>query len=287
MATVSAYDGSSPEPPDVALLHSANKSHQITASDNRYEAMLKTASNMLLHPDSYRTEKLALGKVAGNDNGHCEVIYEYFDCRHYPEWLTELRKYSYEGVCCTLLREYDKDHRSVVRSEVLRGSTNKYLTASQHPDRLDCFLQNTGSSLLLLRTIRSDTIAITLVGDHPVADEIQKQSAHLPINITRINSVENHPLDNSIIIIMTADHELDYQHCESILKKLNRQDAFIGCIGSVKKADIFKSRLLQNGVSEKQLNQLHMPVGIPEISGKQKSVVAASIVAQILMRHQW
>ena len=83
---------------------------------------------------------------------------------------------------------------------------------------------------------------------------------------------------------MTTDHESDYQLCEFAL---TANAGFVGCIGSEKKAALFKQRLQQSGVTQVQLQRFHMPVGMLQISGKQRSVVAASIVAQILAQHRW
>ena len=138
----------------------------------------------------------------------------------------------------------------------------------------------------MLRPKRS--LQATVIGNHPVADEIHKQCIYLPIEPVRLKSVADHSHEQNIVIIMTADHELDYQYCETLLKEYGSDyNFFVGCIGSRKKAHVFTDRLLQNGINESELNQLYMPVGLTEISGKQNAVIAASIVAQIMARHNW
>lgn len=288
VATIVAYHGSSPDTTGVALLHSDAKSRRFNSSDQRHKKILKTAAQLLAHPVAWHTEQLQLGKVAGTDNSYCEVVYEYFDANNYPQWLTELRTHSHNGVCCTLLREFDNNlDDQVIRTEVLHITEIEELTLTKAGNSVDYSSTKNGNSTLLLRNIRADNIAITLIGNHPVADEIRKQCSSLPIEITRIDTATDHSHKNDIVIIMTTDHELDYQYCEAALKQLTDQGSFIGCIGSEKKADIFKTRLLKNDIKESQLKNFYMPVGVRQISGKQNSVVAASIVAQILMLHRW
>lgn len=293
VATIVAYHGSSPDTPGVALLHSEVKSRCFISSDQRHKKLLKTAAQLLTDPKASYTEQLQLGKVAGTDNSYCEVIYEYFVAKHYPQWLTELRKHRHNGLCCTLLREFDITHSDhVIRTEVVHSTVADESNLTKAGRRVNCTTQKKGNSLLLLRSLWADNIAITLIGNHPVSDEIQKQCVNLPIDITKVENTTQHSYRNNIVIIMTSDHELDYQYCEAAVKKLTdpgsiNEGSFIGCIGSEKKADIFRTRLLQSGINKNQLKNFYMPVGVSEISGKQNSIVAASIVAQILMQHQW
>ena len=288
VATIVAYHGSSPDTPGVALLQSDVKSRRFNSSDQRHKQIIKTAVQLLAHPIAWHTEQLQLGKVAGTDNSYCDVVYEYFEASHYPQWLTELRNHSHNGLCCTLLREFDNNlSDQVIRTEVLHSAEVEELTLTKAGNSVDYIAKKIANSALLLRSIRADNIAITLIGNHPVADEIRKQCENLPIDITKIDNATDHSHKNDIVIIMTTDHELDYQYCEAALKQSTDQDSFIGCIGSEKKADVFKTRLLKNDVKESQLKNFYMPVGVREISGKQNSVVAASIVAQILMLHRW
>lgn len=302
VATIVAYHGNSPNLPGVALFHSRDKSHRLIHSDHHHQHLLETAEDMLLCPTTYRTEDLNLGKVAGCENGYCEVVYEYFDAHYYPGWLTELRAHAHNGTPTTLLREFDQRNNSNNKNHAVRTEVIAHLSldikdtsfGKRYGEQTRCRVQKTQHSLKLLRTLQINTIAVTLIGRHPVADEIEKQSLPLPIHLTRIDNTPmqspkqspEQSLDDTVII-MTTDHELDYQHCEFALQQLTGSEGFVGCIGSRKKADIFSTRLRQSGVAEQQLKKFHMPLGIAEISGKQKSVVAASIIAQLLIRHQW
>jgi len=309
VATITAYNGSSPESPGVALLYSAQKSHSFVSSDYRHQALGCAARALLEARDLHRSAKLPLGKVAGLENGDCDVHYEYFKATHYPEWLTQLRHHHSNGTSCTLLREFNKSTGiTVIRTEIL--SQIQPMTGDDlelYNSKADCFAVKKNHSLFLLRRLRKRFIEVTLVGRHPVATEIEKQSINLPIKITRISqlSAQDEPSignSNPVVIIMTSDHELDLAQCEVALSRLAQrkttdvdsthwraahESGFVGCIGSAKKAGIFKARLQASDVTQNQLQHFHMPVGLPQISGKQTSVVAASIIAQILAHHQW
>jgi xanthine dehydrogenase accessory factor len=81
-------------------------------------------------------------------------------------------------------------------------------------------------------------------------------------------------------LVMTHDHELDYQICSAVLA---RGDArWLGLIGSASKAARFRSRLARDGFSPAQVRQLCSPVGITTVPGKLPAAIAVSIVAQLL-----
>lgn len=297
VATACRYQGHSPEAPGVALFYSAKSTLRFTSSDFRYQKMRSTAADMLQNPTPYRVEKLALGEVAGADNGYCDVVYEYFDGQNYPPWLRALRTYRRDGIACVLVREFDankdaSDVHSTVHSDT---DTESFRAVQNLLAGADYMLQENGSALSLVRIIKTDAICVAVVGNHPVADELQKQSSYLPIDVMKADgtpALVSEQLSRQLpqanmAIIMTMDHELDYQYCEALLKNRSGQNYFVGCIGSKKKAELFTQRLQQSGIASDTLEQFHMPIGVAEINGKQNSVIAASIIAQILMRHPW
>jgi xanthine dehydrogenase accessory factor len=80
-------------------------------------------------------------------------------------------------------------------------------------------------------------------------------------------------------LVLTHSHALDLEIVEAVLR---RGDAgYLGLIGSATKRAVFTHRLEQKGLST--IN-LHCPVGLPGISGKEPEVIAASIAADLLMR---
>ena len=81
-------------------------------------------------------------------------------------------------------------------------------------------------------------------------------------------------------LVLTHSHALDQHLCEHIL----RRDDFtwFGLIGSKTKRMLFEHRLLARGVTDESLNKMVCPIGLPGIQGKEPTVIAASVAAQLL-----
>ncbi|MGM8897826.1 MULTISPECIES: XdhC family protein [unclassified Psychrobacter] len=100
------------------------------------------------------------------------------------------------------------------------------------------------------------------------------------------------------ILVMTHDHSLDFELVRAALDAASEANSlatnpnnssevslpYIGCIGSVTKAERFKGRLLQRGYDEPIVDKLTMPIGLP-IGGKEPMAVAVSIATQILQHY--
>ena len=81
-------------------------------------------------------------------------------------------------------------------------------------------------------------------------------------------------------IVMTHDHELDYQVCRSILCRAD--PGWLGLIGSASKAARFRSRLLRDGLDHGKLAALNCPIGVSGIASKAPAAIAIAIAAQLL-----
>lgn len=107
----------------------------------------------------------------------------------------------------------------------------------------------------------------------------------LPSNVTPFlyeSMLEHidHMRHNEIALVMTHDHALDYQLVEALL---DRKDCrFIGLIGSKTKALRFKKRLVSASFSQAEIDSVHCPVGLDEITGKKPFEIAISIAGQII-----
>ena len=83
----------------------------------------------------------------------------------------------------------------------------------------------------------------------------------------------------AIHLVLTHDHELDYQLTRAILKR--NDFLFCGLIGSKTKRARFLKRLRDDGVSSEAIGRLTCPIGLPEIPGKAPSTIAVAVAAQI------
>jgi xanthine dehydrogenase accessory factor len=83
-------------------------------------------------------------------------------------------------------------------------------------------------------------------------------------------------------LVLTHRHDLDLRIIEAVLQRGDA--AFAGLIGSQTKRAKFLRRLADKDVSAEQLATLVCPIGVPGITGKEPSVIAISVVAQLLQR---
>jgi len=98
-----------------------------------------------------------------------------------------------------------------------------------------------------------------------------------------VEGVETAPA-GSYLLILTHNHQLDYELCEAALK---RDDlGFVGVIGSATKATRFRQRLAHRGIDAARIEQLRCPVGLAGVPGKRPMEVAVSIAAQLIATYQ-
>jgi xanthine dehydrogenase accessory factor len=84
--------------------------------------------------------------------------------------------------------------------------------------------------------------------------------------------------DSDFIAIVSRSHEQDF----FVLKKvLNEPHRYLGIIGSEKKKKDFFIRLKRDGVSDKELEQIHVPIGL-DIAAETPEEIAVSIVAELI-----
>ena len=109
----------------------------------------------------------------------------------------------------------------------------------------------------------------------------------LPANVQKVveeapETEVRHLDENSWLIILTHDHQLDYRITEQALKQPSLP--FVGLIGSDTKAKRFITKLTQRGFEDNALARLFTPIGNRDIPGKRPIEVAVSISAQIIER---
>ena len=85
---------------------------------------------------------------------------------------------------------------------------------------------------------------------------------------------------NSWVLVMTHDHQLDFDISLSALKR--HDISYVGVIGSDTKARRFRTRLAHRELSTETLKRFVSPIGNTDIPGKQPVEVAVSISAQLI-----
>lgn len=92
-------------------------------------------------------------------------------------------------------------------------------------------------------------------------------------------AVEQCP-DNAYFLVMTHDHELDFDLVEAILSR--GDSTYCGLIASKSKAARFRSRLVRKGFTEPELAKLTAPIGQSESTGKLPMEVAIAAMSEML-----
>ena len=79
-------------------------------------------------------------------------------------------------------------------------------------------------------------------------------------------------------VVMSRDHELDFDIVESLL---SQQPKYLGMIGSHGKWSRFKQRMMTTGFDESQLDSIQCPVGL-DIAALTPEEIALSVVGQMV-----
>ncbi len=84
--------------------------------------------------------------------------------------------------------------------------------------------------------------------------------------------------ERDYVIIMTRGHQADYE----ILNRVMRTAAsYVGVIGSRNKKEVTFKRLLEDGITEKELQRIHTPIGLP-IKAETPAEIAISIAGELI-----
>jgi xanthine dehydrogenase accessory factor len=110
-----------------------------------------------------------------------------------------------------------------------------------------------------------------------------------PANVECI--VSDNPVDeiatmpaSSFFIIMTHNHQLDFELCQALLKR--NDFTYAGLIGSNTKWQRFQYRLKHREFAPQLIEKLTCPVGLSAVVGKRPMEVAVSIAAEIIGLYQ-
>ncbi len=164
-----------------------------------------------------------------------------------------------------------------------------------------------GGAVILFEVITSEHMKLDVYGAGHVAQALIPILAKLPVQVRWIDNREDvfpdyipsnvtkivdeypveqakHAAGNSAFLILTHNHQLDFELTEAILKR--NDSLWLGVIGSDTKAKRFKHRLIHREYCEADIEKMICPVGMSNISGKLPMEVAVSISGQIIQLYQ-
>ena len=107
---------------------------------------------------------------------------------------------------------------------------------------------------------------------HPEADEFY------PIKMSELPT-QLKITPRSYLLLMTRGSAIDVEGLPELLKT---PAAYIGIIGSKRRWVTTRKALIENGISEADLNRVHSPIGL-ELNAETPEEIAVSIMAEIIM----
>jgi xanthine dehydrogenase accessory factor len=159
----------------------------------------------------------------------------------------------------------------------------------------------------LARRLLPVQLPVALFGGGHVGHALVKVLAHLPLNVTWIDSRDevfpeglpsnvsgehSDPVHSAVadlvpgsrVLIMSFSHAEDLEVVAAcLLRQREKGDLpYVGLIGSKTKWATFQRRLEARGFSEQELAQVTCPIGVPGIVGKEPEVIAVAVAAQLL-----
>ena len=93
---------------------------------------------------------------------------------------------------------------------------------------------------------------------------------------------------NSYFIVMTHNHQLDFELCQTILNRAAKGFDFryVGLIASATKWRRFQQRFSHKEINKKLVQQIHCPIGLSAVKGKKPMEVAVSIAGELISLYQ-
>ena len=164
-----------------------------------------------------------------------------------------------------------------------------------------------GNASVLFESFADVGVNIMLFGAGHVGKALIPILAQLPCKITWVDSRESQfPVDvtshvnkvvsespalevanmpeNSYYIVMTHNHQLDFDISQAILKRCDF--SYLGLIASDTKWRRFQQRYKHRDIDPRQVARMSCPIGLSNVGGKLPMEVAVSVAAQLINVYQ-
>ena len=166
-----------------------------------------------------------------------------------------------------------------------------------------------GNASVLFESFSASGVNIMLFGAGHVGKALMPILAGLPCSITWVDSraeqfpddsgnyhnvttlVSDNPAEevslmpaNSYYIVMTHNHQLDFEISHNILKRADF--AYLGLIASETKWRRFQQRFQHRDIAKSLVEKMNCPIGLPQVQGKLPMEVAVSVAGEIIQLYQ-
>ncbi len=309
LATIIAINGSSPDKAGAQLLITADNCLGCWQNSDRQDTVTADARRQLNSTLHWWVASYPLNPVVNAKNGELTVLFQVFTTDHCPTWLNQAQQNLQKTRPMALHQRFSHaarppesqlllDEADASAAKDLPDGSLQLLTDIHNPLFFIC--HHNDGIITLVHLLGDPQPSICVIGDSDVAVSMLTQLQALPLKVIWLTGscdstcptgqsllklpLSNESLDQlsngTLVSIATGDHDIDVQFCARALRHPSL--SFVGCLGSHKKAALIKSSLLTQGYTSQQTDTLQIPIGLPSIPGKHPSIIAASIIAQLL-----
>jgi xanthine dehydrogenase accessory factor len=166
-----------------------------------------------------------------------------------------------------------------------------------------------GNATVLFECFSTSGVNIMLFGAGHVGKALMPILAGLPCSITWVDTraeqftadannyhnvstvVSENPAEevslmpaNSYYIVMTHNHQLDFDISHTILKRADF--SYLGLIASDTKWRRFQQRFQHRNIAKSAVEKMNCPIGLSQVQGKLPTEVAVSVASEIIQHYQ-
>lgn len=156
--------------------------------------------------------------------------------------------------------------------EVMNMGPNLYIFGAGHVGQALCRVMDKTPFSIHLIDEREEWIQAHQIPERTIRHQMSWQDFLKPITLDD---------KKSYVVIMTHEHEIDFNIVQALLKKPLQ---YLGLIGSETKWGRFQERLLALGIKRDDTKHVRCPIGL-NIGGKAPEEIAISIAAELLKNH--
>ena len=84
--------------------------------------------------------------------------------------------------------------------------------------------------------------------------------------------------ENTFFVVMTREHQYDARCLQVIMQK---ESSYVGVMGSRRRTELLRQKLLEQGISRAAVDRLHAPIGLA-IGAETEMEIAVSVMAEII-----
>ena len=295
MVTVADTQGSTPREPGARMIVMPDGGFHGTIGGGALEWRALADARTLLAEDAPqpRLRRQALGPELGQCcGGSVRLLIEVFDGTMADE-VAELSA-----------REAGGGFATVARLSQSGGALSRMIADSANSPRRPVEIAADGA---IIETFSRQTRPLYLFGAGHVGRALVLALAPLPFEVTWIDprreafpsatpgNVRSVHLPDPVaalagappegfVLVMTHSHALDLALVHAALDSTSF--AYVGLIGSATKRARFRKRLGDLGLSAGSISHLSCPIGLAGIASKAPAAIAASVAADLLIRHE-